>query len=127
MKKYLLIILLFLNSCTFYLYNTTCKIENNSSHSVQIKVFANIYRDSVNIVNKGIDTLYSVLETEIIKPFDLYDSVFFAFSNDTIIKYYPSDTLKNKKSFFREEDWSVEKKRRQTIIYRFTITDDDLK
>ena len=115
-----------MNSCTFYLYNSTCIIENKTSDSLQVNVFANIYCDSTNIIKNNIDTLYSGLDTDIIKPFNFYDSVIFIFSNDKVLKYYPTDTLNSQKSFFREEDWILEKPSRQTYVYKFTITEEDL-
>ena len=130
MKKYLFIVsLLLLLSCD-PVYNTFYFVENNSNSDLTIYLynpFIETINDTINTYSGNIDTIYRYKDVVLISNLYIYcDSVIFTFSNNKILKYYPSDTLKNEKSFFREEDWSIEQLENRVYNYRFTITEEDL-
>ena len=128
MKKYLLIILLFITSCD-PLYEVTYSFFNNTNFDISIILYDKGFSpDTFNLSTFNYDTLSNSVTLSIPeKIYKEFDSAIIVSTINKVIKYYPSDTLKEGKSFFKEKYWTIENPSKRVYIYTFEINDDDFK
>ena len=128
MKKYFIIILFFIASCDPYT-DVTFLIKNKSNQNISVFIFDKpLHNDTIYLKSNKLDTLYSGLGLYMPTPeWELNDSIIITSQTKEEIKYYPSDTLKEGKSFFKEEYWTIENPSKRVYIYTFEINDDDFK